>query len=218
MHIKLRTLFHRKRSRLLGALLMAVIFAVGFAGTSLLNQHRFTLMPAAHFHLHLDTWIPFEASWVWIYLLYYPFCFLPLGLPEIRSNPDIYMRTMLAFSLQFGFSYFCFVVLPFQMVHPKLTYGAASHLLAMLYSADQGFNSFPSLHVANVTFVVLLFERLRGARLAVPLAAVALLIVLSTVLVKQHYIADVLLGACLGWGTFLFSFRVLPEDIPVRVD
>lgn len=206
--MKIQKLFHRRRHRLAAALLLAVAFAAGFASTSLLNQYRFAFAPAIGFHdLNLDAWIPFAPSWVWVYLLYYPFCFLPLLLREVRNDPAVFMRTGLALSLQFGFSFFCFVVLPLKMAHPKLPGGAASDLLAMLYSADRGFNSFPSLHVANVTFVVLLFERLRGARTAVPLAAVAILIALSAVLVKQHYISDVIVGACLGWMTFSLAFH-----------
>ena len=169
------------------------------------------------FPLHLDGWIPFVPAWVWIYVLYYPFCFLPLALREIRDDPDAFVRTAWAFSLQFGFSYLCFLALPLQITHPALAGGLASDLLRKIYLADNGFNSFPSLHVANVTFVVLLFERLRGTRAALPLALLAVLIALSTVLVKQHYIPDVILGAVLGWATFTHAFRGRERGAYIRV-
>ena len=92
------------------------------------------------------------------------------------------------------------------MVHPHLVVGLNDSILKYLYDCDLGFNSFPSLHVANIVFVSLLVWRKRGARWGCVMAGLATLIAASTMLVKQHFVADVAAGALLGWISFVLSF------------
>ena len=191
----------------MGALALALFCGGGFAATSLFNvsHHGIEHLPAIQ-ALKLDAEIPFVPSWVWIYLLYYPFCFLPLFLREVREDPKTFTRTILAFGLQFGISFAVFLLWPLRMTHPRLPLGINGIILHKLYAVDLGFSSFPSLHLANIVFVSLLFLRLRGARKGAMIFIVAGLIAASTLLVKQHFISDVLAGAFLGWGSFILAF------------
>ena len=207
------TVFTRGRSRLFGALALALFCGGGFAASSLFNisHHGIEHYPAIH-SFWMDAEIPFVSGWVWVYILYYPFCFLPLFLKEVRNDPETFTRTVTAFSVQFAVSFTVFLLWPLRMAHPGLPQGLNGLILKKLYAVDLGFSSFPSLHLANIVFVSLLFLRLRGWRRGAVVFCVAALIAASTLLVKQHFISDVLAGALLGWISFAMTFG-LPHDV-----
>jgi membrane-associated phospholipid phosphatase len=82
---------------------------------------------------------------------------------------------------------------------------------ALNFTCDPPMNCFPSLHVATIVIAALSAfkaDRLVGAG-AFVLAGV---ISFSTLMVKQHYLADVVAGALLaGVGYFLCIHRYEPE-------
>lgn len=202
-------IFAKGRGRLLGAMSLALACGGGFAATCLFNvsRHGLEVFHAPH-SLPLDVSIPFVPGWVWVYMLYYPFCFLPLFLRDVRNDPGVFTRTVLAFGLQFGISFAIFLAWPLRMMHPVLSPGLNGAILKQLYACDLGFNSFPSLHLANIVFVSLLYSRLRGIRAGILVSSVALLIAASTMLVKQHFVLDVVAGAFLGWASYVVAFSI----------
>jgi membrane-associated phospholipid phosphatase len=207
--------FSKGWKRLVGAFFLAVICGGGFVAISMFNVTRFGIRPlAAVQSFGWDAAVPFVSGWIWIYLLYYPFCFLPLLLKEVRNDSDTFTKTVIAFSIQFGISFAFFLLWPLRMIHPILPLGLNGTILHKLYGFDLGFNSFPSLHVANIVFVSLLFIRLRGRRRSAFIVVVAALIAMSTVLVKQHFVSDVLAGALLGWLSFALSETFVFQRAP----
>ena len=84
--------------------------------------------------------------------------------------------------------------------------GVSDGVLRWLYKIDAGFNIFPSLHVANVAYVACLIGRLRG-RMAVPVWILWLLVAGSTLLIKQHFLVDVVAGTLLGMGSCSLAFH-----------
>ena len=90
--------------------------------------------------------------------------------------------------------------------HPIVGSGLADAIYAY-YKSDLSYNCFPSLHAA---FTVLCFYawyrflRVKRNPLTIGIAVLALIIaagtVLSTLFVKQHYIADEIAGIALGWA------------------
>ena len=208
---RLATCFATGRQRLLGALVLAGVCTAGYASIGIFNVSRlgWVNVPAVQ-AFRVDRMIPFTPAWVWIYLLYYPFCFLPLFLREVRENPSVFSQTLVAFALQFGACFGFFLLWPLRMHHPVLSSGINANILRLLYGFDLGYNSFPSLHVTNCVFVSCLYLHLRGLRQALPVCGVAGLIAVSTLLVKQHFFSDILVGALLGWGSFVCAFTLVP--------
>lgn len=175
------------------------------------------LQPAPRFDPQILSWeIPFYPGWVWVYIFYYPFCFLPLFLAPVRRDPAVFLRAVLGFALQFGISFLIFFFWPIRMIHPEIPPGWHARIIADLYRFDGGFNAFPSLHVANTVFVALLFLKFHKRWTGWLLLGCSGLIALSALLVKQHYLHDVLSGALLGWAAcriaFPKSFRPLPLE------
>jgi membrane-associated phospholipid phosphatase len=80
-------------------------------------------------------------------------------------------------------------------------------MVRSIYAADQPYNDFPSLHTSLSTIIAIHWWRL-DRRIGIPAAIWTALIVASTVLVKQHYLADLAGGLLLAGVTSLIVMRV----------
>jgi membrane-associated phospholipid phosphatase len=81
-----------------------------------------------------------------------------------------------------------------------------SGMIRTIYASDQPYNDFPSLHTSLSTVIAIhwwRFDRRTGILASIWTA----LIVASTVLVKQHYLADVAGGLVLAAVTSVFVMR-----------
>ncbi len=140
----------------------------------------------------IDRSVPFTPEWVWVYLLYYPFCFMPLFL---LNNIDTFRRVAGAYLLEFVLAFIVFLSFPVKMIRPAVVPGTLStKAVGIIYRIDPGFNVFPSLHVANSLLVALIFYRY-NRRLGIFFILIACLISVSTLFVKQHYFLDIVAGA-----------------------
>src|SRR5262249_45538872 len=86
---------------------------------------------------------------------------------------------------------------------PVIDSGFTRWVVQLVYDNDLPFNCFPSYHVTLSQLAALAVWELdrEGRRVAGRLAwAVAIAIAASTVLVKQHYLADVAGGVLLAWA------------------
>ena len=71
-----------------------------------------------------------------------------------------------------------------------LQHGILNSLVRLVYSHDQPYNDFPSLHVAMATILAMYYYYIKY-RWRIEVAVFCLLVILSTLFIKQHYIADV---------------------------
>ena len=80
-----------------------------------------------------------------------------------------------------------------------------SGILRFIYEHDQAYNGFPSLHSALSAMVATYFVCIKS-RWSWVFILIAVLIVMSTLFVKQHFIADAVSGVTLGilvtWAVF----------------
>lgn len=154
-----------------------------------------------------DSLIPFYPGWIWVYLLYFPVCFLPLLFREIHEDVGLFRRTAAGFTLQFFVAFAVFWALPSRMLQPIFEpQGLSEYALAWFYGIDPGFNIFPSLHVANVAYIACVTGRLKGMPGAASLWMLWALITVSTLFVKQHYLLDLPAGLLLGVASYYLSF------------
>jgi membrane-associated phospholipid phosphatase len=154
----------------------------------------------------LDETIPFVPGWIWVYLLYFPFCFVPIALRELWAGEAFYLAVK-GFLAQFAAALACFWLVPSRMLQASPESSTWSEaVVAAFYRIDPGFNVFPSLHVANAAFTACLVWRLKGRIIGVAAWSVALLITISTLFVKQHYLADLAAGLALGSLSYRWAF------------
>lgn len=81
-----------------------------------------------------------------------------------------------------------------------------SDILKFIYSNDQAYNGFPSLHSALSTVIAVYFVMTKN-KYAWAAILIAILIVASTLFTKQHFVLDVVSGVGLGWVVTWVVFR-----------
>jgi len=113
----------------------------------------------------------------------------------INDNDD-WHRTIVGFFLATTTCYLFFIFLPVRMeMRPELyaSNGMFVYITGFFYQLDMPQNCFPSLHVTYPVFAtMILWRRHRTMRWVMGLMAA--IIAISVILVKQHYIADVIAG------------------------
>lgn len=184
------------RDRVLPTLGVLTFFIVGYFGVgSIADPARARALAGS-----ADARIPFLPGSVWLYLLVFPGSLLPLFL--VRSQ-DLFRRAMAAYVAAIAVSLTAFLAFPVTSV--SLRADAASldrarfstWAVAKLYAIDPPYNLFPSLHLSIATLAALTAWKARRAYGAAALCGVVLIGV-STLTVKQHFIADVAAGVALA--------------------
>jgi membrane-associated phospholipid phosphatase len=98
-------------------------------------------------------------------------------------------------------SYACYFFLQSYIARPQITgVDPFSAMIRTIYASDQPYNDFPSLHTSLSTIIAIHWWRF-DRRIGIAAAIWTALIVASTVLVKQHYLADVAGGLVLATVT-----------------
>lgn len=189
--------------KIAAALGMMALFTTGFFGLD-------NLICGRGFHdvsCALDRRVPFRPRWIWAYLLYYPLCFTPLLFPGLLMDDGLYLRAAAGFCVQFFTAWAVFYFYPTRMARVPVSGDSPSaRAVRGLYAVDPGYNIFPSLHVANSFYVACLAAHFLSAAWSLPFFAAAILISASTVLIKQHYLADIPAGAILGLAAYALVF------------
>src|SRR5580700_3299040 len=120
----------------------------------------------------------------------------------------IYRSAALTMLVVWLISYAFYFFLQSYVARPHIvSTDAFSSLIRSIYASDQPYNDFPSLHTSLSTIIAMHWWRF-DRRIGIAAAIWTALIIVSTVLVKQHYIADVAGGLALAVVTALFVMRV----------
>ncbi len=96
-----------------------------------------------------------------------------------------------------------------------------------IYARDTSFNCFPSLHAAVSTICFYTWYRYSQIKTSIATKSVAVVafaiaagVILSTLFIKQHYIADEIAGIVLAWAVgklvFNHSWKNLTDQRPIR--
>lgn len=158
---------------------------------------------------------PLVPAWAIVYGALYLFLVL-LSIFVVRQD-ELIRRTVSAYLLIWIIAYaFFFVAYPTAAPRPTQVTGEGFAVwgLRALYAADPPHNCFPSLHVAHSLVSALAVSRVHR-RLGLIACVSGLLVALSTLFTKQHYVLDVTAGvvlALVAYGTFLASYPA--ERIP----
>lgn len=163
--------------------------------------------------LALDRALPLEPAWSLVYGSLLLAAFLPVF---VVHQQELVRRTINAFLAIWLFSFACFLVYPTVGSRPEeyAGEGFAAWGLRLIYSSDHRYNCFPSLHVAQCFLAALACYRVhRGVGGAA--CVWALLVGVSTLFTKQHYVLDAIAGAVIGCVAYAVFLRSYPhESVP----
>ena len=147
----------------------------------------------------MDTMIPFVPEMVWIYVSYIPL--LIYGLLKAEGEHLFYGITA-AMIVSVSIASYLFLSLPSIYPRPEIQYQTENitmWVMFVVYLLDNPINCFPSLHV-TLSWVIALFYRRHRKPERFLLMTWALLISISVLFVKQHFLLDV------GFGYVVASF------------
>jgi hypothetical protein len=152
--------------------------------------------------LPLDAAVPFVPGFVWVYCIWFLFLFLPAAVGRDAQRLQLGLLAALGACLS---GYVIFLMFPVHVSKPILGDGISERALAAVYATDtiHGGAYLPSLHVA-ITWIAILACLGQGLKrwsegLAI---AFATAVTASTVLIRQHVVADLatgLLWAVVWW-------------------
>ena len=180
-------------------LILSVILIVGVYQFYFFTQ-RHPIRKVRSFHSPLDEMIPFWPSWAWVYsFLYYPaILYLNWIVRDHRQFNMIVFSYIALLLMQMG----CFSLFPvttlshWRAINPGRSWSERFLLFVQRFDAPS--NCFPSMHVS----VAVLTALLAFASLGPWVVLFPVLIALSCVFTKQHYLIDLSFGAVLGWMAY----------------
>jgi membrane-associated phospholipid phosphatase len=152
------------------------------------------------FSSKLDDYFPYWPIWAWVYsFLYYPaIVYLNWVVASPRHFNHLAMSFFILLALQMAFFLFFPVETPerWRTINQGKTW--SEKFLRYVQKFDAPSNCFPSMHVSVATLTALHAHATLG-----PWAfAFPVLIAISCVFTKQHYLVDLPFGAVLGWAAF----------------
>jgi len=183
------------------------------------------------FHLNtaVDNLIPFMPVWAVFYLyLFYPLSVLTMAwFTFVEYKRGIALAfSLVLINLAADLVYLVFPVTTdiyraALLAHPLVGNPFAAAMYAH-YQGDPSFNCFPSLHAAVSVICFYAWYRFACVKpnlvtraIAIGMLVVTIGVILSTLFVKQHYIADEIAGILLAWGVgkWMFDFFWKPRPV-----
>lgn len=142
-----------------------------------------------------DGQIPLLPQFVIIYHLWYLFLIFNIGYLLLRDK-DEFLNAILSINLGNILAYITFFFFQSRVPRPLVAGdGFFENIVRFTYTIDQPYNGFPSIHVLTTTVMMIALSRMDIPKsYKVGSLFFGLLIILSTVFVKQHVVLDILGG------------------------
>ena len=179
---------------------------------------------AAHVHYHvihtwLDDQIPFLSWFVIPYAIWFVFNIYVVGWFVLKAEKYEYYRLITALMLGMTVFLVVSVVYPNRLfLRPEHvdTTGVCGKLVAFLYSYDTPTNVLPSIHVYNTVAICHALNSnaviRRRKAVFVGCNVLGVLIILSTMFLKQHSVIDVSLGLVMAVLIQIISDRIFVNE------
>lgn len=202
--------FIKKYKHGLIILFYAIVYIVLFYGL----EHR--SVRAYHIvHTLFDDYIPFCEFFIIPYLLWFPYM-IGAVLYFIFKNTDRREYYQLIFNLMMGMTIFLVVSYVYPNAHQLRPAEFArdnifTDAVRWLYATDTPTNILPSIHVFNslaIHMAIISCKSLRNHKgIQYGSLTLTILIILSTMFLKQHSFVDVSMGATLALAGYLIFYR-----------
>jgi membrane-associated phospholipid phosphatase len=163
-------------------------------------------------HLDAELRVPFVSATVLGYLSVYPLLWTAPFVLRRRRELVAYALALASTTFVAGI---CFLLLPADSCFPTpQEMGPWEDLVRFAKEVALEHNWAPSLHVGLCVVCVLLYARRAPRWGAGLLWAWSVVVAVSTVLLHQHYLIDVLTGYLLAWATVRLVYDRLTQGTP----
>lgn len=161
------------------------------------------------FKTFIDDLIPLSTIFVVPYISYFVFLLFTWGY-FIRSKKSLKMsQTLLGISIATILAYIFYFFFQNSIERPSIqSQNIFDTTYLWINSQVAEYNAFPSLHVAISTVCLLGYREIK-TKIYHWMMIWVLLIIVSTVLTKQHYFLDIVGGLILAWASFNLSKYVI---------
>jgi len=155
--------------------------------------------------LPLDARIPLWPIWAVPYLLSLPWWIGSLVWWALKMDYPRWRWFSLCLGLTMVISYTFYILYPTYVVRPEVTgQDFFSQLVVFIYGSDQAHNALPSGHTYT-TLIIAVFWSQWLPKLKPLWIVITVLVLLSTLFTRQHYLLDLLAAALLVAGTYWLS-------------
>jgi membrane-associated phospholipid phosphatase len=167
--------------------------------------------------LAFDRFVPLQPEWMLAYGSLYVFAVL-LPLLVVRRQ-ELFRRAVQSYLFVMILAYVGFLLYPTIAPRPAAVPGDgfAAWSLRLAYSLDPPHGCFPSLHVAYSFVSALTCYRVHR-RVGVAAVLWAVVIGVSTLYTKQHYLVDVIAGAAAAFVAYGLFLRPHPRTAVSELD
>ncbi len=148
------------------------------------------------FNFTMDDKIPFINHFVFIYDMFYPFMFLALYL-IYKEDKKLYTNTLKCIIIGFIICMITFIIYPTVIIRPEVKIDSFTNLVLYLtyYFDTPAINCFPSIHCLFMFQIIFSFLSFKTTKLKKVLVIIfSILVILSTLFIKQHYVIDALVS------------------------
>lgn len=163
-----------------------------------------------------DRSTPFIAAFAVPYLLWFLFIGLTLAYFCFKDR-STYYKTLIAVNISLIACYIIYYLYQTTVPRPQLVGNDIfTKLVGFIYSSDQPFNCFPSIHslTSYLMAKALHSSSVKGIINTLVIYGSAVLIILSTLFIKQHVVLDAISAILLGGVMFELVSKFYGERMP----
>ncbi len=196
--------FYKKHEKEVLLVLVVLIWILCYFSINVYTEGRETHILALPF----EDKIPFIPHFIIFYFSTYVLAIFPYFF--VKNIID-YRNTVLAYLVIIFISSIVYLIYPVETIRPDFVAdNIFLKMVATLYAIAKPYNLFPSMHVSLSTLATIACFRY-NKRLGYFLIFWLVMIILSTLFVKQHYMVDLMAALVLAFLAYyvLFTKRIL---------
>lgn len=155
----------------------------------------------------VDKFIPFVAIFSVPYIVWYAYIMFFASIFCIIDG-EKYLKLIINLNLGMIISYIIYYFFPTYVPRPQIIqHDIFSRLVAYIFLKDNPYNCFPSIHVLNSVLVAIYVNReskmSKGLKIFSTILCV--LICMSTMFIKQHFLLDAIAGTIIAYILYFIA-------------
>jgi membrane-associated phospholipid phosphatase len=199
--------------KILGLILLVSFYTIGYLVINRLNDYR------SHYY-DVSLWFEKDIPFIPAAIIGYSFVFLLVAiLYLVIDNMADFWDMFIRFFNMTLICFIIFVIFPVRMdLRPEVSMANdwITELVCFYFWIDHPYNLFPSMHLAGSFFSAFYCMR-KGRILGWVTMIMAATVGVSVVLLKQHYIMDVVAGFFVAWFCSFFSMKKIKALLFERI-